>query len=95
MPRLKLSDLDARRKMFSDFVSYRAMTIGTTSAAIARNIGICVASMSKYKNNPGTMHVDDFLRLANALNMDAAKLLRVYAEGKTPWVQEANNATDH
>lgn len=88
MPRLKLSELDAHRKLFSDFVSYRAERVGVTIIGIAAKIGISESSIQKYKHNPGVMRVDDLLKLANVLNMDEGKLLKVYSEGKEPWAQE-------
>lgn len=85
MPRLKLSRLDANRKLFSDYVTYRAAKAGTTISAIGKAIAISETTMHKYKKNPGKMRVDDLLKLSNALNVDAAALLRVYSEGKEPW----------
>lgn len=87
MPRLKLSELDAHRKLFSDFVSYRSDRVGVTIIGIAAKIGISESSIQKYKHNPGVMRVDDLLKLANALNMDASALLKIYSEGRMPWEQ--------
>ena len=87
MPRLKLSALDAHRKTFSDFVSYRAAQVGITIFGIGEQMNISESSIQKYKHNPGTMRIDDLLKMSNALNMDAGKLLKVYSEGRTPWEQ--------
>lgn len=92
MPRLKLSALDAHRKTFSDFLNYRAVQVGTTIGDIGDSIGVSRSSIQKYKHNPGTMRVDDLLKLSNVLNMDAATLLKVYTEGKTPWEQKEAQA---
>ena len=88
MPRLKLSTLDAHRKQFSDFVSYRASQVGTTIIGLGEQMKISESSIQKYKHNPGTMSVDNLLKLSNALNMDAAKLLKIYSEGRMPWDHE-------
>lgn len=88
MPRLKLSTLDAHRKTFSDFVSFRAAQVGVTIYHIGELMQISESSIQKFKHDPGKMRVDDLLRMSNALNMDAAALLRVYSEGKEPWAQE-------
>ncbi len=93
MPRLKLSKLDAHRKIFSDFVNYRASQVGITIFGSGEQMNISESSIQKYKHNPGVMHVDDLLRMSNALNMDASQLLKVYSEGRTPWEQKAGEAT--
>ena len=89
MPRLKLSTLEAHRKTFSDFVSFRAAQVGVTIYRIGELMQISESSIQKFKHDPDKMRVDDLLRMSNALNMDAATLLRVYSEGKEPWRQEA------
>lgn len=93
MPRLKLSTLDAHRKKFSDFVSYRASQVGTTIIGLGEQMKISESSIQKYKHNPGTMSVDNLLKLSNALNMDASALLKIYSEGRMPWDHTAGEAT--
>jgi transcriptional regulator with XRE-family HTH domain len=88
MPRLKLSTLDAHRKKFSDFISYRASQVGLTIIGIGEQMKISESSIQKYKHNPGTMSVDNLLKLSNALNMDASALLKIYSEGRMPWDHE-------
>lgn len=88
MPRLKLSTLDAHRKKFSDFVNYRAAQVGTTIIGLGEQMKISESSIQKYKHNPGTMSVDNLLKLSNALNMDASALLKIYSEGRMPWDHE-------
>ena len=39
------------------------------------------------------MSVDNLLKLSNALNMDAAALLKIYSEGRMPWDHTAGEAT--
>lgn len=88
MPRLKLSTLDAHRKLFSNFVSYRASQVGVTIYHIGELMQISESSIQKYKHNPGAMRVDDLLKMSNALNMDASALLKIYSEGRMPWDHE-------
>jgi hypothetical protein len=92
MPRLKLSTLDAHRKKFSDFVSYRASQVGLTIIGIGEQMRISESSIQKYKHNPGVMSVDNLLKMSNALNMDAAALLKIYSEGRMPWDHTAGEA---
>lgn len=89
MPRLKLSTLDSHRKIFNDFVNYRASECDVQIRQLGERMGISESTMHKYKKYPGAMSLDDLLKMANLLNMDPRVLLAVYAEGKRPWEQRA------
>jgi transcriptional regulator with XRE-family HTH domain len=90
MPRLKLSTLDSHRKIFNDFVNYRASECDVQIRQLGERMGISESTMHKYKKYPGAMSLDDLLKMANLLNMDPRVLLAVYAEGKRPWEQKAS-----
>lgn len=90
MPRLKLSTLDSHRKIFNDFVNYRASECDVQIRQLGERMGISETTMHKYKKYPGAMSLDDLLKMANLLNMDPRVLLAVYAEGKRPWEQRAS-----
>ena len=90
MPRLKLSTLDSHRKIFNDFVNYRASECDVQIRQLGERMGISETTMHKYKKYPGAMSLDDLLKMANLLNMDPRVLLAVYAEGKRPWEQKAS-----
>ncbi len=92
MPRLKLSTLDAHRKIFNDFVNYRASECDVQIRQLGERMGISESTIHKYKKSPGAMSLDDLLKMANLLNMDPRVLLTVYAEGKRPWEQRAAGA---
>lgn len=92
MPRLKLSTLEAHRKIFNDFVNYRASECDVQIRQLGERMGISETTMHKYKKFPGAMPLDDLLKMANLLNMDPRVLLTVYAEGKRPWEQRAAGA---
>ena len=88
MPRLKLSTLDSHRKIFNDFVNYRASECDVQIRQLGERMGISETAMHKYKKFPGTMSLDDLLKMANPLNMDPRVLLTVYTEGKRTWEQK-------
>lgn len=90
MPRLKLSTLESHRKIFSDYIGYRASECDVQIRQLGERMGISETTMHKYKKFPGLMSVDDLLRMANLLNVDARVLLTVYAEGLRPWEQKAH-----
>lgn len=92
MPRLKLSTLDSHRKIFNDYVNYRASECDVQIRQLGERMGISESTMHKYKKYPGAMSLDDLLKMANLLNMDPRVLLAVYAEGKRPWEQKEANA---
>lgn len=92
MPRLKLSTLDSHRKIFNDFVNYRASECDVQIRQLGERMGISESTMHKYKKYPGAMSLDDLLKMANLLNMDPRVLLAVYAEGKRPWEQKEAQA---
>ena len=92
MPRLKLSTLDSHRKIFNDFVNYRASECDVQIRQLGERMGISETTMHKYKKFPGVMLLDDLLKMANLLNMDPRVLLTVYAEGKRPCEQKEAQA---
>lgn len=88
MPRLKLSELEKHRKIFGDYITYRARECGMTVAHLANLCDISQKTMYNYKRAPEMIPAGKMAAIASALNMRPDVLFNVYVEGLRPWEQK-------
>ncbi len=88
MPRLKLSTLEKHRKVFSDYITYRAHQCGMTVEHLAELCGISEKTIHNYKRAPEMIPTGKMAAMASALNMRPDVLFNVYIEGLCPWEQK-------
>ena len=92
MPRLKLSALEAHRKIFSDYINYRARECGMTVEHLAELCAISETTMHNYKRAPERIPTGKLAAMASALNIRPDVLLNVYIDGLRPWEQKEARA---
>jgi transcriptional regulator with XRE-family HTH domain len=68
-------------KRFCALLIAARKTAGLTQTELAKRIGVDQAFISKYENGDRRLDVLEFLKIAEALNVDPASIMQVLREG--------------
>jgi transcriptional regulator with XRE-family HTH domain len=68
-------------KRFCELLIAARKKAGLTQTELAKRIGVDQAFISKYENGDRRLDVLEFLKIAEALNVDPASIVQVLREG--------------
>jgi transcriptional regulator with XRE-family HTH domain len=68
-------------KRFCELLIAARKAAGLTQTELAKRIGVDQAFISKYENGDRRLDVLEFLKIADALNVDPASIMQVLREG--------------